>query len=264
MNKSATPAAATLSSKTETSVQDSPAATENPIPAFDEDEPSNYLIRANQGHSLKVDTEGLLTPITEANVPPVVVHGTDERAWKLILKGGGLRTMGRNHIHFAMGLPKGWRHIGDDNEHLTSDEVPAVETTADSNNKDEETANVISGMRSTSTILIYVDVPKAMAEGIKFWISENGVVLSGGDEQRCIPSRFFKRVVDRRGEGKVLMRDGVVPEGTEVDEEAWRLEVEASRRGRGGGRGRGGRGGGGRGRGKARIVDDDRDLLAGM
>ena len=172
--------------------------------------------------------------------------------------------MGRNHIHFAMGLPKGWRHIGDDNEHPTSDEVPAVETTADTDNKAEETANVISGMRSTSTILIYVDVPKAMAEGIKFWISENGVVLSGGDEQRCISSRFFKRVVDRRGEGKVLMRDGVVPEGTEVDEEAWRLEVEASRRGRGGGRGRGGRGGGGRGRGKARIVDDDRDLLAGM
>ncbi|KAL2881350.1 tRNA 2'-phosphotransferase 1 [Colletotrichum sp. CLE4] len=43
--------------------------------------PSDWLIRANQGHSIKVDSAGLLTPITleSENVPAVVVHGTLRR-----------------------------------------------------------------------------------------------------------------------------------------------------------------------------------------
>ena len=48
------------------------------------EDPADYLIRANQGHSIKVDTEALLTPITveAGNVPDVCVHGTDEAAWE--------------------------------------------------------------------------------------------------------------------------------------------------------------------------------------
>ncbi|KAI8297831.1 tRNA 2'-phosphotransferase 1, partial [Colletotrichum sp. SAR11_59] len=49
-------------------------------PALDEasTDPAHWLIRANQGHSIKLDSAALLTPITaeSGNVPEVVVHGT--------------------------------------------------------------------------------------------------------------------------------------------------------------------------------------------
>lgn len=70
--------------------------------------------------------------------------------------------MKRNHIHLATGLP--------------SDGVK-------------------SGMRPTSTVLVYVSVPKAMAAGIKFFLSSNGVVLTEGDpETGLLKPEFFERV----------------------------------------------------------------------
>jgi 2'-phosphotransferase len=214
----------------------------------DSDDPADYLIRANQGHSIKVDTEGLLTPITQeaGNIPDTVVHGTDERAWNLIIKGGGLRRMTRNHIHFASGLPAGFKPL------------EATAGTAE----EKEAAPVISGMRMSSTVLIYADIVAALAAGIKFYVSENGVILSEGNEQGVFPYEFFSRVENRKKDGGVLMTDGKLPDGLEVNIEEWEKEmanVGGKRAGRGG---RGGRGGGsGRG-GKARVNDDSKDLMA--
>ncbi|EMD90487.1 hypothetical protein COCHEDRAFT_1179336 [Bipolaris maydis C5] len=211
-----------------------------PVSILESDNPADYLIRANQGHSIKVDNEGLLAPITTeaGNVPETVVHGTDERAWNLIIKSGGLRPMGRNHIHFASGLPAGFKSL--DSTPTSADAVP-----------------VISGMRKGSTILIYIDINAALAAGIKFFISENGVILTEGNEQGFLPYTFFKRVESRKKNGGVLMSDGKLPEGVTVDVEEWEKEVGQAKKGRGGG-GRGGRGGGGRG-GKARAANDSRD-----
>lgn len=215
------------------------------------DDPADYLIRANQGHSIKVDAEGLLTPITEeaGNVPEVVVHGTDEPAWKLILKSGGLRKMGRNHIHFAAGLPKGFK---------IQDSTASAE--------EKEAQPVISGMRKSSTILVYIDIKKAMEAGIKFFVSENGVILTEGNEKGSLPYEFFERVESRRKDGGVLMEGGMLPEGVVVDVEEWQREVgDVGGRGKRGGKGgRGGRGGGRGGGGKARVIDDSGDLLAGV
>ncbi|KFX98824.1 hypothetical protein V490_02092, partial [Pseudogymnoascus sp. VKM F-3557] len=49
-----------------------------PAPAPTSTTPSDWLIRANQGHSIAIESSALLTPITlEAdNIPPIVVHGT--------------------------------------------------------------------------------------------------------------------------------------------------------------------------------------------
>ncbi|OSS46876.1 hypothetical protein B5807_08998 [Epicoccum nigrum] len=212
------------------------------------DDPNDYLIRANQGHSIKVDTEGLLTPITReaGNVPATVVHGTDERAWALILKGGGLRRMTRNHIHFASGLPAGFKPL---------ESAAGAGDAADA-------APVISGMRMSSTVLIYVDINAALEKGIPFFVSENGVVLTEGNEEGVLPYEFFSRVESRRKDGGVLMSDGRLPEGVVVDVEEWEKEMKnvcGKRGGRGGGRG--GRGGG-RG-GKPKATDDSRDLMAG-
>ncbi|KAL8639602.1 MAG: hypothetical protein Q9228_003384, partial [Teloschistes exilis] len=68
---------------------------------------SDYLIRATQGHSIKIDSANLLTPLApgDENCPDEVVHGTFEDTWAKILKSGGLKKMGRQHVHFAIGLP---------------------------------------------------------------------------------------------------------------------------------------------------------------
>ncbi|OHE92015.1 Tpt1/KptA family RNA 2'-phosphotransferase [Colletotrichum orchidophilum] len=173
-------------------------------------EPSHWLIRANQGHSIKVDSASLLTPITleAGNVPEVVVHGTYFAFWKQIEASGGLKRMGRNHVHFATGLP------GDER-------------------------GVVSGMRKDAEVLVYVDVGRALREeeegGLKWWISENGVVLTEGDGDGVVPCRLFKEVVAREeGSGVgVLWKDGEkvaeLPEG---------LRMRAPP-----GKGRGGRGG---------------------
>ncbi|KAF2101896.1 hypothetical protein NA57DRAFT_34824 [Rhizodiscina lignyota] len=199
-------------------------------PDFDAEDPANYLIRANQGHSIKVDDEGLLTPISAddpSGLPEIVVHGTTWRAWPIILKTGGLKRMSRNHIHFAGGLPEGFEPLDDDDdgqeEANATDENPAPRAKKDP---------VISGMRNTSTILIYLDFPAALAAGLKFGRSENGVILTEGDEHGFVPTKFFKRVEERKGGYGVLMKNG------EVIKELPKHLVS----GGGGGGGRGGRG----------------------
>ncbi|KAF1918963.1 phosphotransferase KptA/Tpt1 [Ampelomyces quisqualis] len=176
------------------------------------DDPSDYLIRANQGHSIKVDVEGLLTPITTeaGNVPETVVHGTDDSAWRLILKSGGLRRMGRNHIHFASGLPADFKSLAID--------TASVE--------EKEAAPVISGMRKNSSVLIYIDIQEALDAGVKFYVSENGVILTEGNEEGFLSYEFFKRVESRKKDGGVLMSDGKLPEGVVVDVEEWQREGE--------------------------------------
>ena len=117
-------------------------------------------IRANQGHSVcNISNSWLLTRITEPL--SVCVHGTTLEAWNLI-KINGLSRMSRQHIHMATGVP------GD--------------------------KQVISGMRTTSQVVIYIDITKAMCDGIPFYMSSNGVILSPGP----IPIQYFSSVVDRK------------------------------------------------------------------
>ncbi|KAL8723520.1 MAG: hypothetical protein Q9181_007271, partial [Wetmoreana brouardii] len=140
--------------------------------------PSDYLIRATQGHSLPIASENLLTPLLpdDAEWPEEVVHGTFEDSWKLILKTGGLKRMGRQHVHFALGVPsssstttfsspkpkpkshkKGTsKDINDDPDididndlTLTDPQTPKLEI--------ENGEKIISGMRASANILIWVD-----------------------------------------------------------------------------------------------------------
>lgn len=228
------------------------ASAVDPLSTFSSDNPSDYLIRANQGHSITVDTEGLLTEITlEANnVPSTVVHGTDEAAFRMILLGGGLRRMGRTHIHFASGLPAGFKSLG----------------SASPEEEEKVQAPVISGMRRSATVLIYIDIRAALEAGIKFFISENSVILTVGEENDQVLSyKYFTRVENRK-QGKVVMENGVLPGGVVVDVEEWKKKVgDMSKQRGGGGRGRGGRGGGsggggGRG-GKPTGTDDSNNLM---
>lgn len=194
--------------------------------APNESAPSYWLIRANQGHSIAVESEALLTPLTldGGNVPPVVVHGTYFAFWEPIVASGGLSKMGRNHVHCSTGLPE------------------------------DGAAGVVSGMRGDAELLVYVDVQKSLEEGaMSWWKSENGVVLTEGiGEEGLVPVKYFKEVVGRKEDVGVLWKDGEkvadLPEGIKG-----RAPPGKGGRGRGGGgrgrgQGRGGRGGG-RGRG---------------
>ena len=49
-------------------------------------------------------------------------------------------------------------------------------------------------MRSSSQILIFVDVQKALDAGIKFYLSDNGVVLTAGNDKGFLTPEFFSRV----------------------------------------------------------------------
>ncbi|KAF1816082.1 phosphotransferase KptA/Tpt1 [Eremomyces bilateralis CBS 781.70] len=182
----------------------SPAAA---TPALAPTDPRNYLLRANQGHSLQVNSEHLLRPVELSATggprddwPPMVVHGTSQAAWELILASGGLKRMGRVHVHFATGVTGDLAHL------LEKGETGGV----GGKEGDVDLPQVISGMRRSVAVLIFVDLEKALKAGLKFWRSENDVILSEGDEDGVVKSEFFHRVVDRSG--RILMVNGEVIE----------------------------------------------------
>ncbi|KAK4702047.1 hypothetical protein P7C70_g4180, partial [Phenoliferia sp. Uapishka_3] len=61
-----------------------------------------WWIRANQGHSVIVESLEL-EPVSKAEEVPVVVHGTMFKVWDVVEKEG-LKIMTRNHVHCAVGL----------------------------------------------------------------------------------------------------------------------------------------------------------------
>ncbi|KAI4354858.1 hypothetical protein L6164_003687 [Bauhinia variegata] len=125
------------------------------------EENGEVLIRANQGHTIKaVETESLLKPILFAEEIPVCVHGTYKRNLESILESG-LKRMKRLHVHFSCGLP-------------TDGEV-------------------ISGMRRDVNVLIFLDVRKALEDGLKLYISDNKVILTEGFDG-VVPVKYFEKI----------------------------------------------------------------------
>ncbi|XP_037531726.1 tRNA 2'-phosphotransferase 1 [Nematolebias whitei] len=124
-------------------------------------EDGRLQIRANQGHSVQVEDLELKPVLADSpDCPAEAVHGSYLRNWSAI-KQQGLKRMNRTHIHLALGLP------GED--------------------------GVISGMRRNCDLAVFIDVPKALAEGIEFFWSENGVLLTSGDsEGRLLPKYFIR------------------------------------------------------------------------
>jgi 2'-phosphotransferase len=123
-----------------------------------------------------------------SDIPDMVVHGTNYPAWEAIRQSGGLLTMGRNHIHFAAGIPE------------------RIAPLDSSSRKDKKT--VISGMRSSANVLIYIDMKKAMDAGLKFWKSDNEVILTEGDDNGKLSIDYFTRVEDRKNGLGVLWENG--------------------------------------------------------
>ncbi|XP_058104625.1 uncharacterized protein LOC131248375 [Magnolia sinica] len=125
------------------------------------EENGELLIRANQGHTIElIESERLLKPILSADEVTVCVHGTYKKNLESILQSG-LKRMKRLHVHFSSGLPS-------DGE-------------------------VISGMRRDVNVLIFLDVRKALEEGMKLYISDNKVILTEGFDG-IVPIKYFEKI----------------------------------------------------------------------
>lgn len=125
------------------------------------EENGELLIRANQGHTVTiVESESLLKPILSAEEVTVCVHGSYKRNLESILESG-LKRMKRLHVHFSCGLPM-------DGE-------------------------VISGMRRDVNLLIFLDVRKALEDGMKLYISDNKVILTEGFDG-VVPVKYFEKI----------------------------------------------------------------------
>lgn len=116
------------------------------------------VIRASQGHSQKIadmfgSDEQLLETLT--NPLDVCIHGTNKKAYESIKKTG-LSKMDRNYIHMCSG------------------------------------PDAISGYRASSNVHIYINMAKAMGDGIVFKRSANGVILSEGINGTIDPKYFAK------------------------------------------------------------------------
>lgn len=138
-----------------------------------EEQSEVLFIRANQGHSIPgIDPHQLLTPVPPEELSSLtIVHGTFLDKWKKHIQKQGLSRMSRNHIHFASGLPK-----------------------------DKQ---VISGMRKSCDVYICVDGDHCAREGIQFFRSDNGVLLTAGvDNEGILPLSFVSQVTD--ASGKIL------------------------------------------------------------
>lgn len=96
-----------------------------------------------------------------------VIHGTFLKYW-IKIKNEGISRMNRNHIHLATGLPydKG----------------------------------VISGIRHSADVFIYINLKLAISEGLQFYRSINQVILTPGDENGFIRPKYFLKVCDEKGQ----------------------------------------------------------------
>lgn len=82
-------------------------------------------------------------------------------------------------------------------------------------------------MRSSADVYIYIDMESALrgscdefnstvvitvglfVDGLQFYVSANNVILSPGNAEGCIPTRYFRLVENRRGEQLQLPIDAL-------------------------------------------------------
>jgi putative RNA 2'-phosphotransferase len=102
---------------------------------YNEDE---TLIRARQGHSIKVDVN-----LSESTPPDILYHGTATRFLDSILEKGIVKG-NRLYVHLS---------------------------------KDEETATTV-GARHGKPYVLKIDAKKMYEDGIKFYLSNNNVWLT--------------------------------------------------------------------------------------
>ena len=171
---------------------------------------SSLSIRATQGHTMssantKLEDDLMLTRLDERAAAFVAeaAHGTTTRAWANI-KTEGVKRMRRRHVHMARASHEGWSAF------MTPNATEAAETDGEAfgvrRAGDGGGVSVISGFRADARVAVWVDVARGVREGVPFFLSANGVVLSPGEgDTGAIPPRLFLRATDlKTGEALAL------------------------------------------------------------
>lgn len=116
-------------------------------------EGGELYVRANQGHSIAE-----VKLIFKKAVPPVILyHGSDARVMPTILKEG-LKAMNRHHVHLSADL---------------------------------EVAKSVGGRRRRGFVVYEVDAKSMLADGIEFFLSDNGVWLTD-----VVPAKYLTRTIE--------------------------------------------------------------------
>lgn len=131
------------------------------IKSYNDKGSKRFKIRANQGHSIEINDDLVLKEIKDDGIYSTALHGTYQKNWESI-REKGLSRMKRRHIHFASGLPND--------------------------------SSVKSGIRKNVDLLIYIDLSKALKNGLKFYNSTNNVILTPGDQGGFVTPDYFKEV----------------------------------------------------------------------
>ena len=143
------------------------------------------IIRALQGHSMQeVEDEALLEALsfTSPSLPVKCLHGTkNEHVMSIMQKGlipGGQgkwsQSQPRSHIHFTP-----YDDFGKQKKNRA----------ADLKN------NICHGLREKYEAGILINMRKAMREGIKFFRSDNGAILTRGGQQGVLHPRYFTGIL---------------------------------------------------------------------
>ncbi|KAM9957706.1 hypothetical protein ACTFIW_012675 [Dictyostelium discoideum] len=132
-----------------------------------------YYIRANQGHTLENVDNVEMTKITSADQVGTVFHGTYRKHLQSILNEG-LKKMDRNHIHCV-------------------NKIMGQEIT--------------SGMRGSCNMIVYIDVPLLLQDGIDLYLSQNNVALTDGlNNTGILPPKYFIKITDAKNDVTIWQR----------------------------------------------------------
>ncbi|KAF8826157.1 hypothetical protein HHX47_DHR6000527 [Lentinula edodes] len=135
-----------------------------------------WWIKANQGHSIKAVKLDLKPILTVEDIPSrTAVHGTTKMAWQSICEFDVSSTK----CVFIQFLA-----------HEMCTRVYDFELTPVTH----------IGMRKSCDIFIFINIPKALAAGITFFLSDNGVVLTEGNDKGFLEPAFFLSVQNAKRE----------------------------------------------------------------
>lgn len=135
---------------------------------------NEYFIRANQSYSINMVTEEYLIPIIDAKLFPIVIHGSTRDDLISILLDG-LSRISYSHIRFA------------------------------------QSQSAENALRNNSTVFIYIDLDKALTDGLKFFVSETGLILTPGNQEGILEPKYFKLVIDENGNDLLSPPEPTIP-----------------------------------------------------